>query len=174
MLACSVHFVFSGLDFLQNNWQVVTLWASLRVVLKSTANQRCSHATNTQCFGQTIIPIKLITVSFLSHCVLAKSLPPSNKTQRLWMWGYNRALIPKWDCIILSNLPSVPEFSVFFSTQISLFWDNYANLQLHEETELVFLGFFLFQNLIVNDSLQDWILISNMWGFFYFFIFIRI
>lgn len=73
-----------------------------------------SLATYTNCFGQTIIPIKLITVSFLSHNVLAKSLPPLNKTQCLWMLGHNLSLIPKWDCIILSNLPSITEFYSIF------------------------------------------------------------
>lgn len=66
----------------------------------------CSHASYTHCFGQTIIPIKLITVSSLSHNVLAKSLPPLNKTQCLWMQGHNLSLGPKWDCIILCNLLS--------------------------------------------------------------------
>lgn len=83
-----------------------TIGRRLLLSLSAVQDKRCSHATNTHCFGQTIIPIKLITVSFLSHNVLAKSLPPLNKTQCLWMLGLNLSLRPEWDCIILCNLPS--------------------------------------------------------------------
>lgn len=80
---------------------------SASVLCKKYCNEKWySNATCTHCFGQTIIPIKLITVSFLSHNVLAKSLPPLNKTQCLWMLGLNLSLKPKWDSIILCNLLS--------------------------------------------------------------------
>lgn len=86
---------------------------------KDCKEKWCSHATYTHCFGQTIIPIKLITVSFLSHNVLAKSLPPLNKTQCLWMLGHNISLRPKWDCIILCNLPF---HCVFPCTHFPFWW----------------------------------------------------
>lgn len=73
---------------------------------KDCKEKWCYQATCIHCFGQTIIPIKLIRVSFLSHNVLAKSFPPLNKTQCLLIRGLNLSPRPKWDWIILSNLPS--------------------------------------------------------------------
>lgn len=85
---------------------VLFLPFNLSSVQERLQKKWCSHATCTLCFGQTIIPIKLIGVSFLSRNVLAKSLPPLNKTQCLLILGLNLSPRPKWDWIILSNLPS--------------------------------------------------------------------
>lgn len=117
---------------------------SASVLCKKDCKEKwCSHATCTHCFGQTIIPIKLITVSFLSRSVLAKSLPPLNKTQCLWMLGLNLSLRPKWDRIILCNFPScilhyhwfILLFSLIHIISPLFLWNNGTLLQFLKQAD---------------------------------------